>query len=449
MSAFLGRPLPEWFDDAKLGIFIHWGLYSVPAFAPTRATPLELDREMAEPGFFETIPYAEWYRNALAIDASETQRHHAATYGERFTYDRFAQMFTDASASWNVSEWADVFSAAGARYAVFVTKHADGYTMWPSTHPHPREPGWSAQRDYVAEFAQAVRSRGLRLGLYYCAGMDWSFTGEGMRDLADVMTGIPRTPEYTERTDAHYRELIAEHQPDLLWNDIAYPTSPDPLLAHYYEAVPDGVVNDRFDPFGVLSGTAHADYLSVEYTAAPPIHGKKWEATRSFGNSFAYNRAETEDHLIGIDQLIQSLADVVSRGGNLLLAVGPEADGTIPRAQAERLEGLGAWLAVHGDAIYGTRPWPDAPAPAQERVRYTSSTDAVYAIVSGNGRTTTMLDDIRLDEDAKVSVLGEGPVRWEQRDLGVEVAAARASTFAVGIEPRRAVHNMSQHTTSR
>jgi alpha-L-fucosidase len=441
MSTLVGRPLPEWFDDAKLGIFIHWGLYSVPAFAPVRSTPLELDREMAMPGFFASIPYAEWYRNSLAIDGSETRRHHTATYGDGFGYERFAPLFADASAGWRASSWADVFAAAGARYAVFVTKHADGYTMWPSVHPHPDEPAWTARRDYVTEFANAVRDRGLRLGLYYCAGMDWSFTGEGMRDLADVMSGIPRTPEYIARTDAHYRELIAAHRPDLLWNDIAYPTSTESILEHYYSVVPDGVVNDRFDPFGVLTRTAHADYISVEYTSDPPISGKKWEATRSFGNSFAYNRAETEAQMISVDELIWSLVDIVSRGGNLLLAVGPDADGTIPRAQAERLEALGAWLDVHGEAIYGTRPWPDAPA--QPDVRYTSTSDRLYAVVAGVAGATTMLDGLRLDDGAATVAGGEGPVRWRQHDTGVEVGAGRAGPFTVAIGPRSAAHRLS------
>lgn len=102
----LHRPLPAWFDDAKLGIFVHWGPYSVPAFAPTRTTPLELDREMATPGFFATIPYSEWYQNALAIPGSETHRHHVATYGETLTYDGFAPRFADASARWDPSGWA-------------------------------------------------------------------------------------------------------------------------------------------------------------------------------------------------------------------------------------------------------------------------------------------------------------------------------------------------------
>ena len=318
-----------------------------------------------------------------------------------------------------------------------MTKHADGYTMWPGAHPHPDEPAWSAQRDYVAEFARAMRGRGLRLGLYYCGGMDWSFAGLGMRDLGDVIAGIPRSPEYIERTDAHYRELIAAHRPDLLWNDIAYPTSAETLLAHYYDAVPDGVVNDRFDPLGVLSGTAHVDYLTVECSAASPIPEKKWEATRSFGNSFGYNRAETEDQLIGVEELVRSLADVVSRGGNLLLAVGPDADGTIPSAQAERLKGLGAWLAVFGEAIYGTRPWPDAPGRGE--VKYTSTTDAVFAVVPG---ATRLLEDIRLDDEAIVSLVGEGPVRWDRRETGVELATARAGTVAIRLEPRRAVRNM-------
>ena len=419
MSSLLGRPLPDWFDDAKLGIFIHWGLYSVPAFAPTRTTPLELDKEMGVPGFFGSIPYAEWYRNSMEIEGSATQQHHNATYGADFTYDRFAPMFAEATAAWDASAWADAFRASGARYAVLVTRHADGYAMWPTAHPHPHIPNWNSERDYVGEFVDAVRSRGLRAGLYYCAGMDWTYAGLGMQDLGEVFAGIPRSDDYVARCDAHYKELIATHRPDLLWNDIAYPESAEPIIAHYYGVVPDGVVNDRFDPFGAVSGTAHVDYLSVEYSGAPPIPNKKWEATRSFGNSFAYNREESEEHMISADDLIWALADVVSRGGNMLLAVGPDADGSIPRAQAERLEGLGTWLATNGDAIYATRPW--ANAPSQDNVRYTSTPDNVFAIVNSD---VTMLEGIRLAEGVRVSVIGDGDIAWTQRDEGVELISA-------------------------
>src|SRR5438105_6394220 len=124
------HPVPEWFHDAKLGIFIHWGLYSVPGWAPEGA---DIDKQVAEKGWdamFANNPYAEWYLNTLRVGDTQTRRHHAATYGENFSYDDFVPMFNQAVQKWNPDEWAELFQKVGARYVVLTTKHHDGFLLW-------------------------------------------------------------------------------------------------------------------------------------------------------------------------------------------------------------------------------------------------------------------------------------------------------------------------------
>ena len=177
------------------------------------------------------------------------------------------------------------------------------------------------------------------------------------------------------------RELIERYHPALLWNDIDYPKSGHPLeiMAEYYNTVPDGVIDDRF-------GVKHSDFKSPEYQTLDHISPTKWEECRGLGRSFGYNRAEGEAETIAPDELIHLLVDIVSKNGNLLLDVGPEADGTIPPVQMSRLQALGAWLQQNGEAIYGTKPWKRAVGETAEGipVRFTQKDSAVYATLLGS-----------------------------------------------------------------
>ena len=253
--------------------------------------------------------------------------------------------------------WADLFQAAGARYVVPVTKHHDGFLMWRSDVPNPHRAGWMAERDHVGELAAAVRERGMRFGLYYSGGLDWTFNPPPIRDFMSMITNVPSTPEYGDYALAHVDELVRRFEPSVLWNDIAWPFHLDPAdtIGRYYDAVPDGVVNDRFNLVAVRQGTLHADFSTPEYSTTPHGDGK-WEVCRGIGRSFAYNRMESEATMPSVDELVWMLADIVGRGGNLLLNVGPTADGQIPLAHVMRLTALGWWLRVNGDAIYSTRP---------------------------------------------------------------------------------------------
>jgi len=413
------RAVPEWFDDAKFGIFVHWYASSVPAFAPLNPDPFTLSREQGELVAFSESPYAEWYVNSLAIEGSSVQRHHAATYGDR-PYDDFVAEFFDAARAWDPVEWADLFAAAGARYCVMGTKHLDGVLLWPSDISNPfKGAAWTSPRDLVGECLDAVRAAGLRGGIYYCGGLDVTFQGLGFHSWATVFAAIPQSDEYRRYALGHYRELIARYRPDVLWNDVGFPGFGEgaaPLFEEYYAANPDGVVNDRFDPIGVATGQGHADFVTPEYSLERIDATKKFEVCRGIGTSFGYNRLEDESTYLSADALVRLLVDVVADGGNLLLNVGPLPSGEIPAPQRERLLAVGRWLAVNGRAIHGSRPAATSSLTADDGTR-------LRCTVGADGGTYAMLVDPPSRSDLAIPGLPAGDITVLQR--GGEVPVAR------------------------
>jgi alpha-L-fucosidase len=421
------RPLPQWFDDAKLGIFVHWTAAAVPAYAPVTESPFDLAAADGWEQAMRCSPYVEWYQNSLAIEGSPVAAHHAEHHGD-LPYDAFVERFLAGHAGWQPEPWADLFEAAGARYVVLVTKHHDGVTLWPSATPNPFKERWASERDLVGDLGAAVRDRGLRYGLYYSGGLDWTFGGLPIRDLAGMFAAIPQSDEYRDYADAHWRELIDRYRPDVLWNDIGYPASADldQLFEDYYAAVPEGVVNNRFDWMAQSSGLRHTDFTTPEYsTTGDP--NRKWEATRGIGTSFGYNREEDESTYLAPDELVRMFVDVVAHGGNLLLNVGPTGEGTIPWEQAQRLLALGWWLRTNGDAIYGTRPWERAEGTTGEGhdVRFTAAADgsAVHAIVLGTPSSAEVeLVDVQVPAGGTVELLGhDGPRPFRASGSGTVV----------------------------
>ena len=284
---------------------------------------------------------------------------------------------------------AKMFYDVGAKYVVLTTKHHDGFTLWPSSTANPKLPSdrQHATRDLVGELTASVNKQGLRMGLYYSGGYDWTFVPGPIRVAADYQAVKPQTDAYGKYADAHMRELIQRYHPAVLWNDIDYPKSGHPLdiMAEYYNAVPDGVIDDRF-------GVKHSDFQSPEYETLDKISPTKWEECRGLGRSFGYNRAEGEGETIAPADLIYLLVDIVSKNGNLLLDVGPEANGTIPPVQLTRLQALGAWLHQNGEAIYGTHPWERATGETSEglHLRFTQKDSAVYATILGQPKSATI-----------------------------------------------------------
>ncbi len=437
------RALPSWFDDAKFGIFVHWTPASVPAFAPVGPDPFTTAARHGWEHALAHMPYVEWYQNSLAIDGSPVQRHHRDRHGER-PYDDFVAQFLLAHSGWQPESWVDLFAAAGARYVVLVTKHHDGFVLWPSANP-PLKPGWSASRDLVGELADAVRERGLRFGAYYSGGLDWTFGGLPITDLPSMLSATPQSEEYARYVDAHWRELIARYEPSILWNDIGSPAAVnlDGLFTDFYDRVPDGVVNNRFDVLGVAAGTVHADFVTPEYSLASDARGPKWETTRGIGTSFGFNAAERDDDYTGSDDLVHLLVEAVARGGNLLLNVGPNADGSIPWGQATRLLAIGWWLATNGEALYGTRPCDEPGCTNRDgvEVRFTRKGNDVFAIVLDPPRSREVhVPSLRPGDRAEVVLLGhDGPRPWALAGSGagdgivVELPAAPAPTAAISL----------------
>lgn len=400
--------LPAWFDDAKLGIFVHWGLYSVPAWA----TPLGELGTIEPEVWFKNNPYAEWYLNSLRIEDSPTRKHHNETYGQDFDYYQFAGKFNEETAKWDPAAMAQVFADVGARYVVLTTKHHDGFTLWPSNVENPHADGRDlhAARDIAGDMANAVRAAGMKMGYYYSGGLDWTFNPKPVRTGADVRGTIIHTDEFARYADAHWRELMDRYQPTILWNDIGYPKQGDlvHIFADFYNSTPDGLVNNRFETGIPGDPPRHHDFTTPEYAKMESITDYKWETCRGLGYSFGYNAVEGEEHTIAEDKLIQLLADIVSKNGNLLLNVGPRPDGSIPQIQLDRLRALGVWLDINGEAIFGTRPWTRADAKTADGadVRFTSKAGDVYAIVFGDpaGKEITIPDA----PAGTVSLLGAG-----------------------------------------
>lgn len=414
--------IPDWYHDAKIGIFIHWGLYSVPGWAPLAGDIGELAGERDWRAWFENNSYAEWYLNSLKFENGPTRQFHTETYGADFSYDYFAPQFNEAVQKWNPDDWADLFQKVGARYVVLTTKHHDGFTLWPTQHPCPRKPDYFTSRDLVGELTEAVRARGLRMGLYYSGGLDWAFNEARIEDRRDVRGTIVQEPEFVDYSVAHWRELIDRYQPSVMWNDIGYPAAADlgELFAYYYNHVADGVINNRFaQATGEGSySNPHSDFVTPEYASFDETQQLKWESCRGVGHSFGYNLAEGDDQLIASDALVHMVVDIVSKNGNLLLNVGPMADGTIPQNQRERLESLGRWLDTNGDSIHGTRPWVKAESQTSDGidVRFTQQGQAVYATLLGTpARPQVSIEGLTADVSTTVQLLGQAAaLDWQQ-----------------------------------
>lgn len=416
------HPLPQWYADAKLGIFIHWGLYSVPGWAPVSHP----DHDFSSNDYIKYDPYAEWYYNTVRIPGSPTQEYDRQHYGPDHNYYDFKTQFNQQIQKWDPAKMAAIFRDAGAKYVVLTTKHHEGFTLWPSKVPNPNQPGLHASRDLVGELTKAVDADGMKMGLYYSGGYDWTFNRGPIEMPHDYETVKPETKAYGDYAFDQIEELIREYHPAVLWNDIDWPKTGRPLqvMADYYNAIPDGVVDDRF-------GVPHSDFTSPEYSKLDQISPKKWEECRGLGQSFGINRAEGEKQTIAPQDLIELLVDIVSKNGNLLLDVGPEVDGSIPAIQLDRLEKLGAWLKQNGDAIYGTKPWTRANGTTNQvtaegkpvDLRFTQKDGHLYATLFGKPTgSTILLHNLAAAPSSEISLLGgSGALKWKQEDADLEV----------------------------
>jgi len=338
------RPVPEWFEDAKFGIFIHWGPYSVPAWSPKGT-------------------YSEWYQYWLQssklfgngdFEGDEVTRYHHKTYGEDFSYYQFGEMFK--ADLFDPEAWASLFEKAGAKYIVLTSKHHDGFTLWPNAQANDRGFAWNSmevgpKRDLVGDLSAEVKKTKVKMGLYYSL-YEW-YHPWWQNDTTRFVN---------EHFLPQIRDLIQRYEPDILWGDGEWDMefekwkTPELIAWLYNEStIKDKVViNDRW---GKGIRKKHGGYFTTEYESEIEGYNKPWEECRGIGFSFGYNQNEDAGDYNSTQVLILMLIDIVSNGGNLLLDIGPDARGNIPPIMQQRLLEIGEWLTINGEAIYGTRKW--------------------------------------------------------------------------------------------
>jgi alpha-L-fucosidase len=397
----LDRPVPSWFRDAKLGIFVHWGAYSVPAWAE----PIGELGEIEDSTWFRHNPYAEWYWNTIRLSGSPAQQHHERTYGNA-PYDDFLDGWT--AESFDPDAWAALFASTGARYVIPTSKHHDGIALWDAPGSFNRNTVCRGpHRDLIGELASAVRRQGIRFGVYYSGGLDWSICDRGPVDTGSTLRQRrPVDSAYAAYCFLHVADLIKRYRPDVLWNDIEWPDAGKhdrslglaDLFNLYYESVPEGVVNDRF-------GDTHWDFKTSEYRAHRENEGADaWEHCRGLGLSFGYNRLESAEHLLTARELVRLFVDVTSRGGNLLLNVGPTAEGLVPDLQRRLLLELGSWNSTEGQALFESRPLDVSIArPSDEPwARWVIRGEEVWGFVDATGPVVIGVSDELIRKDTGV-----------------------------------------------
>jgi alpha-L-fucosidase len=411
------RPIPQWFQDAKFGIFIHWGVYSVPAW-----------RKVSKGRY---ASYAEWYyARVMENETNGGAAFHRKNYGAGFEYRDFAPMFK--TELFDPDYWAELFARSGARYVVLTSKHHDGYCLWPTKSPYKKN--WNSMgigpcRDLVGELTRAVRKNGLKMGLYYSI-IEWESIPTSRTE-----TGYFINKKYIEKykipgdkyVDYHLvpqlKELVINYQPAVIfadggeWDRTTDEWKAKEFLAWLYNHAPNKdevVVNDRW---GKDTPGKHGDYFSSEYQdtdAAGVSH--PWEESRGVGGSYGFNRDENIDDYSTSEKLVHELIDIVSRGGNLLLNVGPTADGRIPVIMQQRLVDIGLWLKVNGEAIYGTRPWFKKKRH-KKNIYYTCKANVLYVICTTWPEKALVIDDIKVNANTSVTMLGlSKPVKWHVKE---------------------------------
>jgi alpha-L-fucosidase len=422
---------PEWFVDAKFGIFIHWGVYAVPAFGN------------------------EWYPRRMYLEGSREFKHHVETYGEhtKFGYKDFIPMFK--AEKFDAEEWVALFKKAGAKYVVPVAEHHDGFSMYDSKLNKWNSVKQGPKKDIIRLLKNAVENEGLIFGLStHRAENEWFYNG-GMTFPSDVQdTTITlygrRSPEEKHSEDfakewlAHTYELVNKYKPKLIWFDWTVNNSVlmpyfNKFMAYYYNNALDWGVN-------VVVNTkqgypTNIQVWDVERGKSGKMMKFPWQTDTSIGKkSWAY--VEGEENKTP-EQIVHDLVDIVSKNGSLLLNIGPKADGTISDEQKSVLLSIGEWLNVNGEAIYGTRCWKKFGEGKAEStkgsftdntateytvndIRFTTKGNDFYAIVLNWGEEVLVKslnsEAIADSKILNVQMLGsDEKIEWTQTDEGLKL----------------------------
>lgn len=424
--------VPNWFMDDKLGIFIHWGIYAVPAYGN------------------------EWYPRNMYLEGSLEYKHHQKIWGDQshFGYKDFISMFK--AENWDPDSWVDLFKKSGARYIIPVAEHHDGFPMYNCSFTNWNAAQMGPKRDIIAELESSVREAGLKFGLsthrafnyhYFTFSERYDNYHPEFHKLYGVPhpTEAPVTYEFILDWYARTRELVDRFSPDLLWFDFGWhrsefhPWHPR-ILAYYY----NHGIEHGYEPVLQYKDVLpdNVAVYDVERGKLDDIRRHYWQTDTSISyKSWGYIE---DDEFKSATSIIHDLVDIVSKNGNLLLNVGPKPDGTIPTGAIKVLQDLGSWLDVNGEAIFGTRHWltygegpTGTPRSFQEKeqdaytskdIRFTQKDDALYAICLGWPGKQIKINTLHSNSPingkkiVKVSMLGsDQQLSWSQDGTGLSI----------------------------
>lgn len=432
--------IPEWFKDAKLGIFLDYGPWSVPGYG-----------EMA-PG---RGSYPDWYEKVMDYGVKNSiGDYHAATWGKDFRRDDFLPLLT--ANDLDAKPLIHLFKECGAKYFVPFARHHGGWAMWDSQFTKRNAVEMGPKRDLFREFTEACRAEGLKLGLYYSLA-EWEYPcikpdgtlgislwgskklGEwDSKKMNGTCSGKIPVRDYVD----HYllplfKEAVDRYSPDLVWFDGEWEQKTEfwrsrDMVAYYFNRAAankqEVTINDRFGSwerrrhFFCFVPSEHGTFPNYE-------EGQKQyhEQCRAISHSFGFNWQDTEANSLSTRELIRTLVRNVANNGNLLLVVNPTGSGRISELQLNRLRGLGQWLAVNGEAIYATRPQP--PYLQGKPCYFTGAKDGrtAYAICIAWPGKQLVLKDVRAAEGANITMLGvDAPLKWQQDAQGLTIAIPEA-----------------------
>ncbi len=443
------RPTPKWFTDAKFGIFIHWGIYSVPSWAPKgECAECYVGPDLSDKWY---DAYGNMRNKNTPIGAF-----HRRVYGEHFEYKDFAAMFK--AELFDPDQWAKLFKQAGAKYVVLTSKHNTGtFCLWPA----PNSNGWNSveagpKRDLCGDLAKAVRAKGLKMGFYYGL-IEWYHPYNFLykKDLNKYIN---------ERMLPQIKDLVTRYKPSVVWTDGDWDHTSDVYRSKEFLAwlfneakcADEVAVNDRW---GKNCRGRHGGFYTTERKVGFRDDSHPWEECRVMGSSWGYNRNESLEDYKSAKELILFLIDVVSRGGNLLLNVGPTGDGRIPVIMQQRLTQMGRWLKVNGEAIYGSKCWrnscqwssgkkPKIEYGVYSKTKYnvldmiestagnraiielffTYKGNNLYAITPRWPGKKLILKDVAASKNTVVTMLGlKKPLRWKAVDGNIVIDVPQLS----------------------
>lgn len=433
------HPTPDWFEDAKFGMFIDWGLWSVAGWAPKR----EDGKAM----------YPDWYEQRLDTDSTFV-KYHEKNWGKDFKRDDFIPLFT--ARNYKPEKLAKIARKAGMRYIVPFCKHHGGFCLWPSSFTQRDAGDMGPERDLIRPLVESCKKEGLKFGFYFSLE-EWEYPLIDDENNMIIRKWGGKTEPYSKELEKktsgkiavnnfardylvpQATEFIDRYDPDILWYDGDWSTPVKELqsyeiAAYFYnnaEGRKEVAVNDRLglsfdDPFyESLSGPAKdkekkwhrfvsGDFFTSEYHSHQDENKLRhsWEECRGISQSFGYNWQDTEENVISSEEFIEMFVDIVAHGGNLLLIVNLDEHGALPKIQEKRLRDIGKWLEVNGDGIYGTRPYS---AISEGDIWYTCSKDRqkVYAITMKWPGKELRLRSVTPRQGSEIYLLGnKADLKW-------------------------------------